>query len=106
MIYWSYESGREDYLDEGLGASAKRLGLGRDPLLHEDAVGAAVPPDSVRADTMIKRIISLVVFLLVANAGVRVGDRLLPRSAVQGRRARDVALFGARQVRRGRSGRR
>ena len=25
MIYWSYESGREDYLDEGLGASAKRL---------------------------------------------------------------------------------
>src|SRR3954463_12243855 len=26
MIYWSYESGREDYLDEGLGASVKRLG--------------------------------------------------------------------------------
>ncbi len=25
MIYWSYESGREDYLDEGLGATAKRL---------------------------------------------------------------------------------
>jgi signal peptidase I len=25
MIYWSYESGREDYLDEGIGASAKRL---------------------------------------------------------------------------------
>ena len=25
MIYWSYESGREDYLDEGVGASAKRL---------------------------------------------------------------------------------
>jgi len=25
MIYWSYESGREDYLDEGIGASAKRM---------------------------------------------------------------------------------
>ena len=25
MIYWSYESGREDYLDEGVGASAKRM---------------------------------------------------------------------------------
>jgi len=26
LIYWSYESGREDYLDEGLGATIKRLG--------------------------------------------------------------------------------
>jgi len=26
MIYWSYESGREDYLDEGLGTSIKRMG--------------------------------------------------------------------------------
>jgi signal peptidase I len=26
LIYWSYESGREDYLDEGIGASIKRLG--------------------------------------------------------------------------------
>jgi signal peptidase I len=26
IIYWSYESGREDYLDEGYVASAKRLG--------------------------------------------------------------------------------
>jgi len=26
LIYWSYESGREDYTDEGLGASLKRLG--------------------------------------------------------------------------------
>jgi len=26
LIYWSYESGREDYLDEGYAASAKRLG--------------------------------------------------------------------------------
>jgi signal peptidase I len=25
MIYWSYESGREDYLDEGVGASARRM---------------------------------------------------------------------------------
>jgi signal peptidase I len=25
MIYWSYESGREDYLDQGVGATAKRL---------------------------------------------------------------------------------
>ena len=25
MIYWSYESGREDYVDEGFGASIKRL---------------------------------------------------------------------------------
>jgi signal peptidase I len=25
MIYWSYESGREDYLDEGFGATAKRI---------------------------------------------------------------------------------
>ena len=25
MIYWSYESGREDYLDEGVGATVKRL---------------------------------------------------------------------------------
>jgi len=25
MIYWSYESGREDYLDEGAGATIKRL---------------------------------------------------------------------------------
>jgi signal peptidase I len=25
LIYWSYESGREDYVDEGLGASIKRL---------------------------------------------------------------------------------
>ena len=25
MIYWSYESDREDYLDEGVGATAKRL---------------------------------------------------------------------------------
>jgi signal peptidase I len=25
MIYWSYESGREDYVDEGVGASAKRI---------------------------------------------------------------------------------
>ena len=26
IIYWSYESGREDYLDEGVGATIKRLG--------------------------------------------------------------------------------
>src|SRR5438445_7180499 len=26
LIYWSYESGREDYIDEGLGASVRRLG--------------------------------------------------------------------------------
>ncbi|HEX9368720.1 MAG TPA: signal peptidase I [Vicinamibacterales bacterium] len=26
LIYWSYESGREDYVDEGLGASIKRMG--------------------------------------------------------------------------------
>jgi signal peptidase I len=26
LIYWSYESGREDYLDEGLGATLKRIG--------------------------------------------------------------------------------
>ena len=26
LIYWSYESGREDYIDEGLWASIKRLG--------------------------------------------------------------------------------
>ena len=26
LIYWSYESGREDYIDEGLGASLKRMG--------------------------------------------------------------------------------
>jgi signal peptidase I len=26
LIYWSYDSGREDYLDQGLGASIKRLG--------------------------------------------------------------------------------
>ena len=26
LIYWSYESGREDYLDEGWGATIKRLG--------------------------------------------------------------------------------
>lgn len=26
MIYWSYESGREDYLDEGAAATAKRFG--------------------------------------------------------------------------------
>ena len=26
VIYWSYESGREDYLDEGFAASARRLG--------------------------------------------------------------------------------
>jgi signal peptidase I len=26
MIYWSYESGREDYVEDGLGASIKRLG--------------------------------------------------------------------------------
>jgi signal peptidase I len=25
MIYWSYESGREDYVDDGLGATIKRL---------------------------------------------------------------------------------
>ena len=25
MIYWSYESGREDYVDEGVGASVKRI---------------------------------------------------------------------------------
>jgi len=25
MIYWSYESGREDYLDEGIGATIKQL---------------------------------------------------------------------------------
>ena len=25
VIYWSYESGREDYLDEGVGATVKRL---------------------------------------------------------------------------------
>jgi signal peptidase I len=25
MIYWSYESGREDYVDEGIGASTRRL---------------------------------------------------------------------------------
>jgi signal peptidase I len=26
LIYWSYESGREDYVDEGIGTSIKRLG--------------------------------------------------------------------------------
>jgi len=25
LIYWSYESGREDYVDEGIGASVKRI---------------------------------------------------------------------------------
>jgi hypothetical protein len=40
MIYWSYESGREDYVDEGLGASAKRI-LGRDhAFLHEKRGGS------------------------------------------------------------------
>ena len=36
---------------------------------------------------MIKRIISLVIFLLLVNAGAARRHRLLPRSAVQGRRA-------------------
>ena len=49
LIYWSYESGREDYLDEGLGASVEAPRFGRDALLHQDALGAAVPPDSVAA---------------------------------------------------------
>ena len=35
LIYWSYESGREDYLDEGFGASAKRLGSVVIALLHK-----------------------------------------------------------------------
>ena len=48
MIYWSYESGREDYEDEGLGATRQAAGLGRHALLHQDALGAAVPPDSLR----------------------------------------------------------
>ena len=26
MIYWSYESGRDDYMDDGLGATIRRLG--------------------------------------------------------------------------------
>ena len=45
LIYWSYESGREDYLDEGLGAIGEATGLGRAAFLHQDALGAAVPPD-------------------------------------------------------------
>ena len=51
LIYWSYESGREDYLDEGLGRVDQAPGVGRDALLHQDAMGAAVPPDPVTPDT-------------------------------------------------------
>ena len=47
MIYWSYESGREDYLDEGVGASAKRLFSVVTHFFTQDAVGAAVSPDSL-----------------------------------------------------------
>ena len=47
MIYWSYESGREDYVDSGVGATHRAPLLGRHPLLHQDALGAAVPADSL-----------------------------------------------------------
>ena len=46
MVYWSYESEREDYIDEGLGATVKRR-VGRHALLHADALGTAASPDPV-----------------------------------------------------------
>ena len=48
MIYWSYESGSADYVDSGLGATHQPAVLGRHALLHQDALGAAVPADSLR----------------------------------------------------------
>ena len=57
-----------------------------------------LPPDPLSA--MIKTVLSLAVVALLANAGVRVGTRLLPRSAVQGRGPRRRAVR-RRQDRRG-----
>ena len=45
LIYWSYEAEREDYEDEGAGATLERARLGVRPLLHADALGSDVAPD-------------------------------------------------------------
>ena len=45
VIYWSYEAGREDYQDEGAGATVKGLGVGVRALLHAHALGPDAPPD-------------------------------------------------------------
>ena len=50
IIYWSYESGREDYLDEGSAATVQATVLGGDALLHADALGPAVPPDPLTGE--------------------------------------------------------
>ena len=42
VIYWSYEAEREDYEDEGAGATIKGSGVGVRALLHPDAVGPDV----------------------------------------------------------------
>ena len=47
MIYWSYESEREDYVDERRRRDGRPAVLGRHALLHEDALGAAAAPDSL-----------------------------------------------------------
>ena len=45
VIYWSYEADREDYEDEGAGATVEGAGLRLRPLLHEDALGPDAAPD-------------------------------------------------------------
>ena len=51
MIYWSYESERDDFAESGVGATVGRLVLSRHPLLHEDALGAPAAPDSLSLAT-------------------------------------------------------
>ena len=47
VIYWSYEAEREDYQDEGAGATRQGPGVGVRALLHADAVGPDAAPDSL-----------------------------------------------------------
>ena len=61
--------------------------LGRDALLHQDALGAAVPPDSLtrrRRRPMIRKMVKLAVFLLIANAVYQVAPGQPAQLPVQG----------------------
>ena len=53
---------------------------------------------------MIKRVLSLVIFLLLANAGVRVGMRLLPSISSSRTRLPSSSLFSGEQNRGDRQG--
>ena len=108
MIYWSYESGREDYLDEGRRRDGEAAVLGRHALLHQDALGAAVSPDSLTAHrrrrSMIRKLVQARGVSAHREGLYRVAPVALHNYPVQGRAAATRALLTEGHRRRARDG--